>query len=165
MHVYQQLKSDRRSPRCSLRDRDQILLFHFYRFWARDFSETAIPIIVKFSDLIGIDLSLVGNIFVDDVVSCFEISKIYCFFYSGKNSFTIQDMELKFSGLVEKKLKQCLMVLNHFHLEKCRSSPKIENKIKKASCFSQFSWNISFLERILLKYLVQKRLMRSRAFI
>lgn len=55
-----------------------------HRFCALDFSETH-----KFSDLIGIDLNLVGNFFVEDVTSCFEIIWISCYYrYTWSCSMT-----------------------------------------------------------------------------
>lgn len=63
--------------------------------------------------------------FVDDVTSCFGIYPGFIdfigVFFLKNSSFTIQDMILKCSGVVDKRLKYCVMVLNQFYFEKYRN--------------------------------------------
>lgn len=52
--------------------------YFFYRYCAREFSDTAEPIYITFPNLTGIDINIV-DFFVDDVTSFRKISWIYRF--------------------------------------------------------------------------------------
>lgn len=105
--------------------------FSSYKFRALHFSVTNYLINLKLFDLIGIGQNLAG-IFVCLMTSLpfLRYRWLYNFYrsiLSVEIPITIAYIRLKCLGMVDKRLKLCMMVLNHFYLEKRQRSPGPKN--------------------------------------
>lgn len=131
-----------------------------YKCCLGHFSATAYSIFMKLWNLIGIDLNLLGIVFHWWRLNCFwdRYRRFYDLlgYFVGGTPLLLHVM-LKFSWLVDKRLKFCMKLLNQFYLEKRRSSPGPDKReLKKSWIFVVFSVYLFFEKYFVKTYNVKK---------